>query len=71
MREAARTVAEAGFEPWMSEGIVARQEWAAAQTGALRGEALSDMLDEMLRRTPAPGAAAETAAEPAREALSR
>jgi hypothetical protein len=70
MREAARTVAEAGFEPWMTEGIVARQEWAAGQTGALRAEALGDMLDEMLTRTPAPGAAPETA-QPPREALSR
>jgi 3-hydroxyisobutyrate dehydrogenase-like beta-hydroxyacid dehydrogenase len=71
MREAARTVAEAGFEPWMSEGIVARQEWAAGQTGALRAEALSDMLDEMLTRTPAPGTAPEAAAELPTEALSR
>ena len=71
MREAVRTVAEAGFEPWMSEGIVARQEWAAGQTDALRAEALSDMLDEMLTRTPAAGAAAEAAHEPPREALSR
>ena len=54
MREAARTVAEAGFEPWMSEGIVARQEWAAAHSAALRAEALTDLLDEMLKGTPAP-----------------
>jgi 3-hydroxyisobutyrate dehydrogenase-like beta-hydroxyacid dehydrogenase len=71
MREAVRTVAEAGFEPWMSEGIVARQEWAAGQTDALRAETLKDMLDEMLTRTPAAGAAAEAANEPPREALSR
>jgi hypothetical protein len=71
MREAARTVAEAGFEPWMSEGIVARQEWAAGQTSALRAEALVDMLDEMLTRTPPPGTAPEAAAELPTEALSR
>jgi 3-hydroxyisobutyrate dehydrogenase-like beta-hydroxyacid dehydrogenase len=71
MREAARTVAEAGFEPWMSEGIVARQEWAAGQTSALRAEALLDMLDEMLTRTPPPGTAPEAAAELPTEALSR
>ena len=71
MREAARTVAEAGFEPWMSEGIVARQEWAAGQRSALRAETLGDLLDEMLERTPAADAASEAAAEPAREAGSR
>jgi 3-hydroxyisobutyrate dehydrogenase-like beta-hydroxyacid dehydrogenase len=71
MREAARTVAESGFEPWMSEGIVARQEWAAGQTSALGAEALVDMLDEMLTRTPAPDPAPEAAAEPPREALLR
>jgi len=68
MREAARTVAEAGFEPWMSDGIVARQEWAAGHAAALRAEALTDMLDEMLRATPAPGGATagQAAAERAR-----
>jgi hypothetical protein len=71
MREAARTVTEAGFEPWMSEGIVARQEWAAGQTYALRAEALGELLDEMLERTPAADAAQEATAEPAREAASR
>jgi hypothetical protein len=71
MREAARTVSEAGFEPWMSQGIVARQEWAAGQTSALRAEALTDMLDEMLRRASAPAATAEAAAAPPREAASR
>jgi 3-hydroxyisobutyrate dehydrogenase-like beta-hydroxyacid dehydrogenase len=71
MREAARTVAEAGLEPWMSEGIVARQEWAAAHTAALRADALSGLLDDMLTRTPAPDAAHEDAAEPPREAALR
>jgi len=71
MREAARTVAEAGFEPWMSEGIVARQEWAAGQSSALRAETLGALLDHMLERTPAADAAQEAAAEPAREAASR
>jgi 3-hydroxyisobutyrate dehydrogenase-like beta-hydroxyacid dehydrogenase len=61
MREAARTVAEAGFEPWMSEGIVERQEWAATHSAALRAEALTDLLDEMLKGTPAPRAAREAA----------
>ena len=71
MREAARTVAEAGFEPWMSEGIVARQQWAAGQASALRAEALGDLLDKMLERTPAAETAREAAAEPAREAAAR
>jgi len=71
MREAARTVAEAGFEPWMSEGIVARQEWAAGQSSALRAETLGDLLDQMLERTPAADAAHEAAAVRAREAASR
>lgn len=69
MREAARTVTEAGFEPWMSTAIVERQGWAASQAGALRAEALTDMLDEMLRGTPAPGTA--SAAERPREAATR
>jgi len=71
MREAARTVAEAGFEPWMSEGIVARQEWAAGHAAALRTDALTELLDYMLTRTPAPGAVDEAASEPPREAASR
>jgi 3-hydroxyisobutyrate dehydrogenase-like beta-hydroxyacid dehydrogenase len=53
MREAVRTVAEAGFEPWMSRGCVERQQWAATHAAALGHEALADMLDAMLARTPA------------------
>ena len=54
MQEAVRTVAEAGLEPWMSRGCVERQQWAAGHAEALRREVLTDMLDEMLARTPAP-----------------
>jgi 3-hydroxyisobutyrate dehydrogenase-like beta-hydroxyacid dehydrogenase len=54
MREAVHTVAEAGFEPWMSRGCVERQQWAAAHAGVLRHEALTAMLDAMLARTPVP-----------------
>ncbi len=61
MREAVRTVAEAGFEPWMSRGSVERQAWAAAYAEAQRHEALTDMLDDMLARTPAPEPAVEAA----------
>jgi 3-hydroxyisobutyrate dehydrogenase-like beta-hydroxyacid dehydrogenase len=64
MREAARTVAEAGFEPWMSRGIVERQEWAAEHGEALGQQELADLLDEILSRVPA-GA---NGAEPARSA---
>jgi len=61
MREAVRTVAEAGFEPWMSRGSAERQAWAAAYAEAQRHEALTDMLDDMLARTPAPEPAVEAA----------
>jgi 3-hydroxyisobutyrate dehydrogenase-like beta-hydroxyacid dehydrogenase len=54
MREAARTVAEAGLDPWMSRGCAERQQWAAAHAEALSHEVLADMLDEVLARTPAP-----------------
>ncbi len=54
MREAVRTVAEAGLEPWMSRGCVERQQWAAAHAEVLRHEPLTDVLDAMLARTPGP-----------------
>jgi 3-hydroxyisobutyrate dehydrogenase-like beta-hydroxyacid dehydrogenase len=51
MEEAAKTVAEAGFEPWMSRACVERQRWGAGHAQALIHEALADMLDDMLART--------------------
>jgi len=51
MREAARTVAEAGLEPWMSRGCVERQQWSAGHADALRHRALTDVLDRMLAPT--------------------
>jgi 3-hydroxyisobutyrate dehydrogenase-like beta-hydroxyacid dehydrogenase len=57
MREATRTVAEAGLEPWMSRGTVERQEWAAAHAAALTEDALTPLLDRMLAPTPAPAPA--------------
>ena len=54
MREAARTVAEAGLEPWMSRGCAERQQWAATHAESLSHEALKDMLDDVLARTPMP-----------------
>jgi len=47
MREAARTVAEAGITPWMSEAAANRQAWATDYAGALRTEGLKPMLDAM------------------------
>lgn len=54
MREAARTVAEAGLEPWMSRGCVGRQQWSGEHAQALRHPDLTDMLDDLLAQTPAP-----------------
>ena len=45
MREAAKTVAEAGVEPLMSLAAAARQDWAAAYRDALAEKALEPMLD--------------------------
>lgn len=61
MREAVRTVAEAGFEPWMSRGCVERQAWAAGYSQALCEEDLTDMLDSVLRHTPPPNRSPEPA----------
>ena len=47
MREAARTVREAGIAPLLSEAIAARQDWAAAFKNALAGEDLQSLLDAM------------------------
>ena len=59
MAEAVRTVAEAGLDPWMSRGCVERQQWAARHEQALRHEALTGLLDDMLTRAlqDAPGEA--------------
>jgi len=45
MREVARTVKEAGYDPWMSEGCVKRQAWAPRFEPALAEETLEAMLD--------------------------
>ncbi len=47
MREAARTVTEAGFAPHMSEACAAWEEWAANHSGAATQE-LPTMLDTLL-----------------------
>jgi 3-hydroxyisobutyrate dehydrogenase-like beta-hydroxyacid dehydrogenase len=48
MREAARTVEEAGVAPLMSEAIARRQDWAADYKGALSPD-LAAMLDAVTR----------------------
>lgn len=45
MREVARTIEEAGYSPWMSEGCVERQDWAPQFSSALGEESLEGMLD--------------------------
>ncbi|MFK8050447.1 MAG: DUF1932 domain-containing protein [Halioglobus sp.] len=45
MREAARTVEEAGHYPWMSLATVERQAWAAQFDSSLGEESLGNMLD--------------------------
>ena len=49
MREVAKTVTEAGIEPWMSNAAVERQTWAADHKPALANEALSALLDAVLQ----------------------
>jgi 3-hydroxyisobutyrate dehydrogenase-like beta-hydroxyacid dehydrogenase len=43
MREVARTVKEAGLEPWMAEATVERQEWAAAVAQAMAPGAVDEL----------------------------
>ena len=47
MREVARTVVEAGFEPRMSSACAVWQDWASAHRAAAAHEDLVDMLDSM------------------------
>jgi len=54
MREAAKTVAEAGLEPLMTERIAMREDWAADQAAHLMGvspntASLDQLLDRLLR----------------------
>jgi 3-hydroxyisobutyrate dehydrogenase-like beta-hydroxyacid dehydrogenase len=48
MREVARTVADAGLEPWMSAACAHRQDWAAAHAEAQHHVRLDRMLDAVL-----------------------
>jgi 3-hydroxyisobutyrate dehydrogenase-like beta-hydroxyacid dehydrogenase len=59
MREASRTVAEAGFTPHMSGACAEWQDWASRHGGATEHEDLAALLDSLLAaQTPAPSRAA-------------
>lgn len=45
MREVARTVEEAGYQPWMSQATMERQAWAPQFAAALGEDSLEEMLD--------------------------
>jgi 3-hydroxyisobutyrate dehydrogenase-like beta-hydroxyacid dehydrogenase len=47
MREVARTIVEAGFEPRMSSACAVWQDWASAHRAAAAHENLNDLLDAM------------------------
>ncbi len=47
MREAAKTVAEAGLTPWMSQATADRQAWAPVYSEALKADGLKPMLDQI------------------------
>jgi 3-hydroxyisobutyrate dehydrogenase-like beta-hydroxyacid dehydrogenase len=51
MREVARTVMEAGIDPFMSRACADRQDWAAAHFTASEHGQLAGMLDALLGRT--------------------
>lgn len=48
MREVARTVSDAGLDPWMSTACAERQNWAAAYDAARTAPTLETMLDTVL-----------------------
>jgi 3-hydroxyisobutyrate dehydrogenase-like beta-hydroxyacid dehydrogenase len=55
MREVARTVSDAGVEPWMSRACVERQGWAADHGELAAVEPLAQMLDELLAKNDVAG----------------
>lgn len=48
MREVARTVGDAGLDPWMSAACAERQDWAADHRDALEQPGLEPLFDAML-----------------------
>lgn len=59
MREAAKTVAEAGVEPLMASATAEREDWAAAFKAALDEKELGAILDAIRAQMAAPRRAAE------------
>jgi 3-hydroxyisobutyrate dehydrogenase-like beta-hydroxyacid dehydrogenase len=55
MREVARTVSDAGIEPWMSRACVERQAWMANYGELAAVETLARMLDELLAKSAVSG----------------
>ncbi len=55
MREVARTVADAGIDPWMSSACAHRQDWAATHRSALEQPRLEPLLDTILASVPTAG----------------
>ena len=57
MREAANTVREAGFEPWMASAIAEKHDWVAQQSrdgvfdGLPSGANWQDYADRLLRKS--------------------
>ena len=65
MREAARTAAEAGLEPLMSEACARRQDWAPQFASALQRPGLQPMLEAILEQMDSgPSAAAQENGNP-------
>ena len=60
MREAANTVREAGFEPWMAAAIAVKHDWVAQQgrdgafDGLPKGASWQQFADRLIARTAAP-----------------
>jgi 3-hydroxyisobutyrate dehydrogenase-like beta-hydroxyacid dehydrogenase len=50
MREVAKTVGDAGLDPWMSTACALRQDWAAGHREALAQHELGPLLDALLGR---------------------
>ena len=59
MREAAKTVAEAGIEPLMASATAEREDWAAAFKSALNEKELGAILDAIRAQMETPRRAAE------------
>ena len=59
MREAAKTVAEAGVSPLMASATAEREDWAAAFKSALSEKDLGAMLDAIRTQMETPRRAAE------------